>query len=133
MDQDENSTNTESSYAKELGRKGEDSAQRFLEKQGYRVLERNWVCSAGEADLIVTDDETLVFVEVKTRTNESRGLPEDAVTRDKRRRYENIAISYLRSCDISEMAIRFDVIAIMVVGGERAFLRHHINAFAVGD
>ena len=57
-----------------LGARGEEAAARFLERNGYTILERNWTCFAGEADIIAVSDEALVFVEVKTRRNADKGL-----------------------------------------------------------
>lgn len=116
-----------------LGEKGEKAAARFLERQGFEILEQNWKCKHGEADLIVCDENTLIFVEVKTRSNCDKGLPEDAITKNKRVRYEKIAVSYLKASDFTDIAVRFDVVTILVVSADRAFLRHHINAFSVGD
>ncbi len=114
-----------------LGRRGEDAAQRFLERRGYEVLERNWTCLAGEADIIAEDDDALVFVEVKTRSNCDKGLPEEAVDARKRSRYEKIAAYYLKDHEFTDKAVRFDVISILVVAPERAFLRHHRDAFTM--
>ncbi len=119
--------------SKELGKKGEDAAVRFLAQRHYEIVDRNWVCSAGEVDIVAEDEEALVFVEVKTRSNCSKGLPEEAVTPAKRRRYEKIAAFYLRDHPVATKQVRFDVISILAVAPERAFLRHHRNAFSLGE
>lgn len=62
------------------GRFGEDLAASYLKKQGYRIVERNFQTRSGEIDIVAIVDETLVFVEVKTRWSASFGLPEEAVT-----------------------------------------------------
>jgi putative endonuclease len=62
-----------------LGKEGEKAAERYLRKKGYRVVERNYRCSAGEVDLIVLDRRVVVFVEVKTRTDHRFGTPLEAV------------------------------------------------------
>ncbi len=116
---------------KQIGQRGEDAAVRFLKNKGYRILDRNWTCPAGEADVVAMDCEVLVFIEVKTRTSIDAGMPEEAVTPEKRARYERIAAYYLRDFRSVEMPIRFDVIGILVVADDRAILKHHINAFAV--
>lgn len=116
---------------KQIGQRGEDAAARFLKNKGYRILDRNWKCPAGEADIVAMDCEVLVFIEVKTRTGIEAGMPEEAVTPEKRARYERIAAYYLRDFRSVEMPIRFDVIGILVVAEDRAILKHHINAFAV--
>ena len=117
--------------AKELGRRGEDAAARFLHKRGYDIVERNWSCFAGEADIVARDGDTLVFVEVKTRANCEKGFPAEAVTRQKRERYEKIALAYLQDHEVADLTIRFDVVAIVVIATDRALIRHHINAFSV--
>lgn len=120
--------------AKELGARGEEAARKYLDHLGYRILERNWRCRAGEADLIAIDNGDLVFVEVKTRSGIDVGFPEEAVTREKRRRYEKIALEYLcANSGIGNTAIRFDVISIMLLDRHRAALRHHCNAFGGGN
>ena len=118
---------------KELGDRGEDVACLYLERKGMEIRERNWKCQHGEADIIMQDDDELVFVEVKARTTEAKGLPEEAVSYKKRKRYERIALEYLFSHDLPSMRIRFDVIALVLNNEEKAFLRHHRDAFGVGD
>lgn len=116
-----------------LEAKGLNATARFLKKQGYEILERCWKCKFGEIDFIALDEDVLVFVEVKTHSNEDDGMPEDSVARDKRIRLEKIAIKYLSKHDYSDIAVRFDMVRILVINPERAFLRHHINAFAIGE
>lgn len=117
--------------SRDLGTRGEDAAARYLYMHGYDILERNWKCKAGEADIIARDGNTLVFVEVKTRTNTEKGFPSEAVSGAKRDRYEKIALFFLKDFDEVDIPVRFDVMAIVVSGKDRAFIRHHINAFAV--
>lgn len=117
---------------KDLGRRGEAAAARYLERFGYEILDRNWVCPAGEADIVAFDGDALVFVEVKTRTSFKKGFPAEAVDLEKRTRYEKIAMWYLKQCDFVDVPVRFDVVAIMVVSENRAFIRHYVNAFSEG-
>lgn len=116
-----------------LDTKGLKAAARFLERQDYGIVERNWECKSGSVDLIAKTDNTLVFVEVKTRTNENSGLPVEDTSSDRRSRWEKIAIAYLANSDFNDVAIRFDAVSILVVSEDRAFLRHHINAFSIGE
>lgn len=113
----------------ELGRKGEDAAERYLAHRGYEILERNWTCFAGEADIIARDGNCLVFVEVKTRKNTDKGFPSEAVNAKKRERYEKIALAYASSYPEAGMQVRFDVISIVVIAKDKAMIRHHLNAF----
>ena len=115
--------------SKELGRRGEAAAAAFLRRQGFEIVETNWQCIAGEVDIIARDDDTLRFIEVKTRRGIGRGFPAEAVTRKKRERYERIAELYLEQCDCCDIRVCFDVISIVVTTGDRAFLRMHCNAF----
>ncbi len=118
-----------SSHNVELGRRGECAAAKFLERRGYEILERNWTCPAGEADIICHDGETIVFVEVKTRTSIEAGLPEEAVNKEKRSRYEKIAAYYLKESSYADIPVRFDVVGLLVIAPDRALIRHHIDAF----
>lgn len=119
-----------SGHNAEIGRRGEDAAARFLDRRGYEIIERNWTCTAGEADIIARDGETVVFVEVKTRTNCDKGLPAEAVDEAKRARYERIAAQFLSGYDVVDVPVRFDIISLVVVAPDRAMIRHHINAFS---
>lgn len=116
----------------ELGRRGEDAAARFLYRRGYDIVERNWTCAAGEADIIARDGDAVVFVEVKTRTSVEKGMPSEAVDARKRERYERIAALFLKDYDAVDVPVRFDVVSLLVISSDRALVRHHINAFAAG-
>ncbi|MDR1713068.1 MAG: YraN family protein [Coriobacteriales bacterium] len=122
-----------STESKLLGSEGEDLACDYLLGKGLKIVERNWRCQAGEADIIAFDNDELAFIEVKTRRGVNAGFPEEAVTRAKRQRYERIALSYLADHRIPTTQVRFDVIAVIVVEPNRAFLRHHYDAFGCGD
>lgn len=119
----------ETTSPQELGARGEEAAARFLERKGMEILERNWTCPAGEADIICRDEDTLCFVEVKTRSTVEKGFPAEAVDECKRARYERIAASYLQTYESCDIRVRFDVISILVISKHRAFLRYHIDAF----
>jgi putative endonuclease len=104
---------------KELGKKGEDLALRFLKKRGYRIIEQNYVCKMGEMDLIAKEKDTLVFIEVKTRTSMDFGPPQLAVTSWKQRQLSKVALHFLKEKKIEDVKARFDVVAILLTpGGE---------------
>lgn len=116
----------------ELGKRGEDAAVRYLAAKGYEILRRNWYCRFGEADIIARDkDGTVCFIEVKTRRSVEAGIPEESITREKRRRYERIALCYMMVDDDwdDNNEIRFDAIGICATGPHRAMLRHHKHCF----
>lgn len=123
-------SDTQGRRNKELGRKGEEAAARYLHQRGYEILERNWECFAGEADIIAKDEDTLVFVEVKTRRGTGRGFPSEAVDSRKRERYECIALAYAQGFPDTDVRVRFDVVSIVVIGKDKAMIRHDMNAFA---
>lgn len=116
---------------KEIGRKGEDAAAAYLERQGMRIQERNWRCPSGEIDVIAWDGDTLVLCEVKTRRTSRAGTPEEAVSDAKQRRLASLARAYIARTDATPERARFDVIAIRVLSEDRALLRHLRNAFSV--
>ena len=116
----------------DLGRRGEDAAARFLGRRGYEIVERNWACEAGEADIIARDGEALVFVEVRTSAATGRGLPPEEPVASMRGRYECIAALFLKDCDVVDVPVRFDVVSIVAVSPDRALIRHHIDAFSAG-
>ncbi|MCL1890876.1 MAG: YraN family protein [Coriobacteriia bacterium] len=119
--------------AKEIGRKGEEVACLYLAENNIQILERNWRCGAGEADVIAREGDDLAFIEVKTRSSLNLGFPEDAITRDKRSKYERIALHYLAAHAQPSSRVRFDVIAVVLIEEAQALLRHHRDAFGVGE
>lgn len=97
-----------------LGRWGEDVAAMHLQAQGIEVLDRNWRCREGELDLVVREEGTLAFVEVKTRSGLAYGAPAEAVTRQKARRIHGLAVRWLaeqRPKGLFEL--RFDVVSVL--------------------
>lgn len=120
---------------REIGIEGERLAASYLEKRGYGILERNWRCRGGEVDIIAEGDDGIVLVEVKTRLclgDDRDSMPELAVDTRKQRRYRRLALFYLAEhYDVS--SIRFDVIAVNIVGERQARLRHLLGAFQWDD
>ncbi len=117
-----------------LGRRGEDAAARFLRRKGYRILSRSDRSRPGELDLVALDDDTLVFVEVKTRRGSNSGHPAEAVDAAKQRRLTRLAVTWLKRRGLLERRARFDVIAVTWPDDRRRpTIEHFPNAFeAVG-
>lgn len=132
MASEEKTVELKNLHNKKLGEKGEIAAKKYLENKGYEILDTNWTCKLGEIDIVAKDRDSLVFVEVKTRSNLKTGLPEDAVDAKKRKKYECLAAMYIKDTDFVNIAVRFDVVGILVINSTRALLRHHVNAFGVG-
>lgn len=97
----------------ELGRVGEQCAARYLRRQGYRIVARGLRYARGELDLVAWDGSTIVFVEVKTRVSNQRGLPGEAVDQRKQRRITRAALLYLKQHRLLNRRCRFDVVAIV--------------------
>jgi len=116
----------------ELGREGEVLAARLLTGKGYRILARNYRTAGGEVDLVCQDGDTLVFVEVKTRSAGSLGRPDQAVTGIKRGRLVRAAAAFLSEHDGWERPCRFDVVAVVDRDGSRT-ATHLPHAFGVED
>ena len=95
----------------DLGRKGELWACRYLKKEGYRILERNYTTKVGEIDIIAEEQGVLVFVEVKTRLNDAYGLPREAVDRGKQHKIIRVAQMYLLRLPRLPVC-RFDVVEV---------------------
>lgn len=112
-----------------LGRAGEDIACDYLERNKYTIVARGFRLFRGEIDIIARDGETLVFVEVKARADESLGRPEEAVTPAKQRQIRRIARGYVSDNPPGEVDCRFDVIAILFDGAGGHRLEHFIDAF----
>ncbi len=112
----------------DLGRKGEDMAVRFLQEQGYFILERNWTNRGRkELDIIATKEDVVVFVEVKTRKVGSATTPISAVDDRKQRRIVMAADSYLKANRI-DLRSRFDVIGI-IYDDDASRIDHYEDAF----
>ncbi len=116
------------------GVRGETYAYWYLRRHGYTIIALNFTVPGvhGEIDLIGYDGDVLVFVEVKTRHGEdgARGLPEDAITHDKRRNLSRMARQFLAYRRIRQAPCRFDVVAIESRPGHRPVVRLHKGAFA---
>lgn len=96
-----------------LGPRGERAAAEFLEKLGYRILDRGRRFRFGEIDLVALDGESIVFVEVKTRRRDNRGDPSEAVDRGKQERLTRSALAYLKRRRLLGRRTRFDVVSIV--------------------
>lgn len=98
------------------GRAAEALAASWLVEQGLEVLDRNHRCPAGEVDLVCREGEALVFVEVRSRTSEAQGGPEETVGRRKARRVVAAATDWALRNGGMERVIRFHVVAVTFSG-----------------
>ena len=114
---------------KKLGNRGEKIAAKLLRKQGYRIIEKNYHSRLGEIDIVAKEDESIVFVEVKTRCSTDFGLPEEALSYDKRRRLSKLALGYLAHRRIKDTNCRFDVVSILMDNNRANHIKLIKNAF----
>ena len=110
----------------EIGKLGEEIASNYLIEQGYHIYQKNFRCQVGEIDIIAIDKKNnreLVFVEVKSRSQDKYGTPVDAVNRNKIRRMYKTAECFIVANHLENSYMRFDVIEIY----EKADKMLHIN------
>lgn len=111
-----------------LGKAGEEAAQRFLKKKGFKILEKGFCFLRGEIDIIAYDRKTLVFLEVKSRRSYKFGFPEEAITPAKQTQLRKIALGYCSLHEIQDVECRFDVIS-LTYDDKGHSISHIKNAF----
>jgi len=117
-----------------LGARGEKLAARHLRRQGFKILYRNFRGRrGGEIDLVCRDRDTLVFVEVKTRTREDFGRPLDAVGVRKQRRIAQGGLAWLRLLGNPDVLFRFDVVEVVIAEGAPPKIEIIRNAFQLAQ
>ncbi|HVV54867.1 MAG TPA: YraN family protein [Mucilaginibacter sp.] len=112
----------------DLGRRGESLAKTFLEKSGYEILDENWTHGKCEVDLIAYKNSVIIFTEVKTRTGNGFGEPEDFVDIRKQRLLAEAADEYIYLMD-HKGEVRFDIISILFDRNADYTLKHIEDAF----
>ena len=115
------------SETKELGNQGEDFASSFLAEKGYKIVSRNWKLGANEIDIIAENKEFIVFIEVKTRSENFLEHPYTAVTSSKQKTIIRLADNYIRKYNIDKES-RFDIIA-LIKNNDKFEIEHIENAF----
>ena len=108
---------------KRLGKTGENKAVKYLKGQGFQILERGYKNPFGEVDIIASKDDTVAFIEVKTRLSDNYGAPSEAVNKKRQDKYIQAAKYYFYGKQI-EVTVRFDIIEIL-----RGEINHIENAF----
>ena len=97
-----------------LGAHGEELAAKYLTAAGMTIAARNWRCRYGELDIVARAGESIVFVEVKTRSGSGFGRPAEAVTRIKQARIRKLAMLWLAERAGPWVPVRFDVVEVLV-------------------
>ena len=103
-------------FRQEIGKWGENLACKYLEKNNYKIIERNFLCHQGEIDIIAKDrnQREIIFIEVKTRSNLKYGNPAEAVNKEKQRHIKQAAKYYIYRNSLTSLAIRVDVIEVYI-------------------
>ncbi len=117
------------------GAMGEILAARFLREKGYTICSSNFRCRLGEIDIVAADKKYLVFAEVKTRREDSRYLPREAVTPSKQRKLLQTAAMYMSRFS-TDLQPRFDVIEVVTTADDSmriVEINHIIGAYEAGD
>ena len=112
----------------DLGRKGESLAKTFLEAAGYEILDENWTYGKAEIDLVAYKNSVIIFTEVKTRSGNAFGEPEDFVDSRKQRLLAEAADEYIYLMD-HKGDVRFDIISILFDRNANHTLKHIEDAF----
>lgn len=113
------------------GRRAESMAAQYLQDHGYRILARNWRCRTGELDLIVTKEEQIVIVEVRSRSGYALayGFPSESITPRKIQKVRDTAAVYLLQTGKQTATVRFDVITVLFQEDGEPQLEHLEAAF----
>ncbi|PKL51976.1 MAG: YraN family protein [Nitrospira bacterium HGW-Nitrospira-1] len=112
-----------------LGKEGEDMAADFLKKKGFGIIKKNYRTVFGEIDIIAKDKDIIVFVEVKTRTDNVFAHPFEAVNQKKRDKIRKVALCFMKT-QKKEFPARFDVLSITSDRGETR-IEHIKDAFEI--
>ena len=116
------------------GASGERLASRYLRRQGFKILYRNFRGrTGGEIDIVCRDRDTLVFVEVTTRSREDFGRPAEAVGREQQRRISRGALAWLRMLDNPDILFRFDIVEVVLAEGAEPRLELIRDAFPLAE
>lgn len=97
---------------KQTGLEYEKLAAKLLKKNGYKIIETNYLSRAGEIDIIASKKDYIIFVEVKYRKNEARGTAAEFVNKSKQNKIIKTAIEYIKKHNLTDKSFRFDVVAI---------------------
>jgi len=112
-----------------FGSRGERAAARYLKRQHHRILTRNYRCAAGEIDLICADCDTIVFVEVKTRSSDTAEEPQQTLRKTQWRRIENAARYFLMQRSAQDRPCRFDVVTVLWAPRGSPRIEHFEDAY----
>ncbi len=126
------SGSTEDLSRRDLGGKGEDAVCAYIEKYGYRVIARNFICPKGEIDIIAENSDTVAFIEVKSRKENSMVSGIDSVGNTKKKRIIRTAAWYSYRYPLEKQP-RFDIAEVILKNDIPAAIRYYKGAFDMTD
>lgn len=106
------------SLKQQLGKSGEELAADLLKRNGYKIIARNYRTKLGEIDIIASDKDTVCFIEVKLRSSDRFGTPQEAVLNKKQRQISKASLLYLKDNNLLNKKARFDVVSIIYSQGK---------------
>lgn len=101
-----------------LGKSGEELAVDLLRENGYKIIARNYKTRLGEIDIVAREEDTVCFIEVKTRRSDKFGFPQEAILRTKQRQISKVALGFLKDKNLLDANARFDVVSVVFRGAE---------------
>ena len=113
----------------ELGHRGEEEATRYLRSLGYRIVGRRERVLRGDIDIVALDGRTVVFVEVRSRSDHAHGHPAETVGHAKQRRIAELATAYIHRHRLHDCSVRIDVVTVTFATDSRPVVEHFQNAF----
>lgn len=116
-----------------LGRYGERLADAFLRRKGFDIIARNYCTPFGEIDIVALDGESLVMVEVRTRRSSDVATPESTIRSPKIHRLKRLAHCFQEETGSHDLAVRLDVVSIVLGDNQPPAIEHWVDAFADGD
>lgn len=115
----------------QAGQRGERAARKHLQRLGLKFLTANFRTERGEIDLVMRDEDCLVFIEVKTRSSEEWSRPASAVDGLRRKRLTRAGLDYLQLLKNPPVKVRFDIVEVLLQATKVSEIRHLPNAFSM--
>ncbi|MFC1807605.1 YraN family protein [Candidatus Omnitrophota bacterium] len=117
-------------HTKKIGKIAEDIAVRFLKKKDFRIIERNFTCKLGEIDIVATDENFFVFIEVRSAQGYRFHNPLESITRRKTDKLTQLATVWLDTHNIADANARFDILAVVFIENSKMVdITHIVDAF----
>jgi putative endonuclease len=130
LNSSQNKTVKTSQRSRQVGGYGQNLAKDFLQQRGYEVLTENYYTRSGEIDLICQKNSQIIFIEVKTRSSNNYGIPEEAISKIKKEKLRKTALYYLQEQTIVNENWRIDSVAVEISKINKiAQIRHHKNIY----